>query len=80
MDSTLNQILNAANDTQEMIFDDSITIDICVDSIRKISSYVTHLKSVTIRIKNIHSNCLERINSKACKINPINKRRIGTKK
>ena len=80
MDSTLNQILEAANNTQEMIFDNSITIDTCIDSIQKISSYVTHLKSVTERIKNIHNVCLKRINGKICNMNPINKNIIGTKK
>lgn len=83
MDLTLNQMLEISNNTQELIFDDSITIDNCVHSIHQISSYVNHLKSVTDRIKKMHNICLERINSKICSIEPmkpINKKRIGTKK
>ncbi len=83
MDSTLNQILEDTNDTQEIIFNSLTTIDDCVASIQKISSYVSHLKSVMIRIKNIHNICLERINNKICNFeteNPINIARIGTKK
>jgi len=83
MELTLNQILEDAGDTQEIIFNNLTTIDNCVVSIQKISSYVSHLKSVMMRIKNIHSICLERINGKICNFeteDPINIVRIGTKK
>lgn len=82
MDSTLNQILETANFTQEKIFDNSITINDCFNSLHKLRSYVDHIRSVASRVEKIHEICLEKIHSNLYSITTtsIDKNRIGTKK